>query len=128
MTTKVVGVTFDDRQEVLASIAKGDDELELVYLEHEPTNPYDKYAIAVRGVLREGEKVVGLGYLAKHTTELYDVVGKGVISDWKVVEPYNETGKYGMVVDVSGFLKKKVSSTAFSSAKSTSRQRLHHKK
>ena len=43
ITTKVVGVTFDGRQEVVARLQKGD----LLWLEMEPTNPYDQNAIRV---------------------------------------------------------------------------------
>jgi single-stranded-DNA-specific exonuclease len=43
MKTTVVGVTFDGRQEVVATLKSGD-ELVLV---REPTNKYDKNAVAV---------------------------------------------------------------------------------
>jgi hypothetical protein len=43
VTTKVVGVTFEGRQEVVARLQQGD----RVWLEMEPTNPYDHNAIKV---------------------------------------------------------------------------------
>ena len=43
ITTKVVGVTFEGRQEVVARLQQGD----RVWLETEPTNPFDHNAIKV---------------------------------------------------------------------------------
>jgi len=43
ITTKVVGVTFEGRQEVVACLRRGD----RVWLDREPTNPYDHNAITV---------------------------------------------------------------------------------
>ena len=42
--TKIVGVTFEGRQDVLRSLREGDD----LMLERQPENPYDANAIAVR--------------------------------------------------------------------------------
>jgi hypothetical protein len=54
ITTKVVGVTFEGRQEVLARMQQGD----RVWLEMEPTNAYDRNAIKVSR--ENGEQI---GYL-----------------------------------------------------------------
>ena len=55
--TKVVGVTFEGRQEVVARLQMGDK----VWLEMEPDNPYDKNAIMV--TRENGEQI---GYLSRH--------------------------------------------------------------
>lgn len=64
--TKIVGVTFENRQELLADLAVGQ-QLNLV---HEKDNPHDAYAIAVYA---DGAK---LGYLkrniARHLAENFD--------------------------------------------------------
>ncbi|MER3456507.1 MAG: single-stranded-DNA-specific exonuclease RecJ [candidate division GAL15 bacterium] len=52
--TKVVGVTFEGRQEVLARLEPGEE----VYLRREPANPFDPHAVQV--VRRDGSVV---GYL-----------------------------------------------------------------
>ena len=54
ITTKVVGVTFEGRQEVVARLQRGD----RVWLDREPTNPYDSNAITV--CRENGEQI---GYL-----------------------------------------------------------------
>ncbi len=54
ITTKVVGVTFKGRQEVIARLQQGD----LLWLEPEPDNPYDHNAIRV--CRSNGEQI---GYL-----------------------------------------------------------------
>lgn len=54
VSTKVVGVTFEDRQEVVARLKKGD----RVWLDQEPDNPYDNNAITV--CRSNGEQI---GYL-----------------------------------------------------------------
>jgi single-stranded-DNA-specific exonuclease len=53
--TKAVGVTFDDRQSVIATLAEGD----AVSLRREPANPHDPHAIRV--VTSDGRMV---GYLS----------------------------------------------------------------
>lgn len=57
ISTKVVGVTFEDRQEVIARLHIGD----RVWLEQEPDNPHDPNAVMV--TRNNGEQV---GYLNKH--------------------------------------------------------------
>ena len=57
ITTKVVGVTFEGRQEVVAKLQMGD----RVWLEMEPSNPYDANAIMVSR--SNGEQI---GYLNRH--------------------------------------------------------------
>ena len=57
VTTKVVGVTFEGRQEVVARLQLGD----RVWLDPEPDNPYDTNAIAV--CRSNGEQI---GYLNRH--------------------------------------------------------------
>ena len=57
LSTRVVGVTFENRQEVIARLQMGD----RVWLDREPDNPYDPNAITVcRG---NGEQI---GYLNRH--------------------------------------------------------------
>jgi hypothetical protein len=56
ITTRVVGVTFEGRQEVVARLQRGD----RVWLEMQPTNPYDRNAIKV--CHENGEMV---GYLSR---------------------------------------------------------------
>ncbi len=57
VTTKVVGVTFEGRQEVVARLQRGD----RIWLEREPDNPYDRDAIKVSR--ENGEQI---GYLNRH--------------------------------------------------------------
>ena len=57
ITTKVVGVSFEGRQEVVAKLQMGD----RVWLEREPFNPYDVNAIRV--TRNNGEQI---GYLSRH--------------------------------------------------------------
>lgn len=57
ITTKVVGVSFEGRQEVLALLQMGD----RVWLEMEPSNPYDLNAIKVSR--SNGEQI---GYLSRY--------------------------------------------------------------
>jgi len=57
VTTRVVGVTFEDRQEVIARLHIGD----LLWLEQEPGNLYDPHAIMV--TRNNGEQI---GYLNRH--------------------------------------------------------------
>jgi hypothetical protein len=57
LTTKVVGVTFEGRQEVVARLRRGD----RVWLDREPDNPYDRNAITV--CRENGEQI---GYLNRH--------------------------------------------------------------
>lgn len=56
ITTKVVGVTFEGRQEIVARLQMGD----RVWLEQEPENPYDHNAIKV--CRSNGEQ---FGYLSR---------------------------------------------------------------
>jgi hypothetical protein len=57
ITTKIVGVSFEGRQEVVARLREGD----RIWLEMEPTNPYDENAIKV--CRSNGEQI---GYLNRH--------------------------------------------------------------
>jgi len=57
ITTKVVGVSFERRQEVLALLQMGD----RIWLEMEPFNPYDLNAIKVSR--SNGEQI---GYLSRY--------------------------------------------------------------
>lgn len=57
ITTKVVGVTFENRQEVIAKLQMGD----RVWLEREPFNAYDVNAIKV--TRNNGEQI---GYISRH--------------------------------------------------------------
>jgi hypothetical protein len=57
LSTKVVGVTFDNRQEVIAKLHQGD----RVWLDMEPDNPFDANAISV--CRSNGEQI---GYLNRH--------------------------------------------------------------
>jgi single-stranded-DNA-specific exonuclease len=57
VTTKVVGVSFEDRQELISRLQTGD----RIWLEREPQNPFDANAVSVTNNL--GEQV---GYLNAH--------------------------------------------------------------
>ena len=57
ITTRVVGVTFEGRQEIVACLKRFDK----VWLDREPTNPYDRNAISV--CRENGEQI---GYLNRH--------------------------------------------------------------
>ena len=60
ITTKVVGVTFEDRQEVIARLHIGD----RVWLEPEPDNPHDPNAIMVSR--SDGSQI---GFLNRHLSK-----------------------------------------------------------
>jgi hypothetical protein len=57
ITTKIVGVTFEGRQEVVARLQMGD----RVWIEPEPSNPYDPNAIKV--CRSNGEQI---GYFSRY--------------------------------------------------------------
>lgn len=59
--TKVAGVTFEGRQEILARVTKNMP----CRLEPEPGNPYDSNAVAVK-VATEPGKVEHVGYVPKN--------------------------------------------------------------
>ncbi len=70
VTTKVVGVTFEGRQEVVARLRQGD----RVWLDREPTNPYDCNAITV--CRENGEQIGYLNrYLAASLIPYFKVYG-----------------------------------------------------
>ena len=60
ITTKVVGVTFENRQEVVARLQMGD----RVWLEREPFNRFDVNAIKV--MRNNGEQI---GYINRHLAQ-----------------------------------------------------------
>ena len=67
ITTKVVGVTFENRQEVVARLQMGD----RVWLERQPFNPYDMNAIKV--IRNNGEQIGYINrYLAQSLAPLMD--------------------------------------------------------
>jgi len=73
ITTKVVGVSFDNRQEVVAKLQIGD----RVWLEREPNNPFDCNAIWV--CANNGEQIGFLNaYLAANISNSFDRYGKPV--------------------------------------------------
>lgn len=57
ITTRIVGITFEHRQETAAKVRLGD----MVWLVRQPTNPYDPNAISVT---RENNE--SLGYINRH--------------------------------------------------------------
>jgi hypothetical protein len=60
VTTRVAGVTFERRQETLASL-----KLDSVEIVPEPQNPYDNNALAVWAVTDAGERVQ-IGYVPRY--------------------------------------------------------------
>jgi hypothetical protein len=73
VTTRVVGVTFENRQEVVARLQMGD----LIWLEREPGNPFDLNAIRVSR--NNGEQIGYLNrYLASNIAPDLDRYGKPV--------------------------------------------------
>ena len=70
ITTRVVGVTYEGRQEVVARLRR----LEKIWLDREPTNPYDKNAITV---CRENGEMIGFlnRGLAKSLNPLFKAYG-----------------------------------------------------
>jgi len=70
ITTKVVGVTFDGRQAVVAKLTMHEE----IILRREPTNPYDRNAIRVERL--NGEQIGYINrYLAAELAEHFDVDG-----------------------------------------------------
>lgn len=68
LVTKIVGVSFDDRQEVLKRMKVGD----VVYMTKEPDNAYDANAIAVLN--ENGER---LGYVPRDNARVLTRLIKG---------------------------------------------------
>lgn len=70
---KVVGVTFENRQETIALIREGDD----VMLRPESTNPHDPNAVMV---LWRGKHI---GYIARDTaSEISPRMGGNMVHGW----------------------------------------------
>ncbi len=80
VTTKAVGVSFGDRQEVIAKLKIGDQ----VWLEHELDNPHDPNAIMVS---RSNGDL--LGYLNRHLAanlvSYFEKYGKPVIGKVRLI-------------------------------------------
>jgi hypothetical protein len=73
ITTKVVGVTFEDRQEVIAKLHTGD----LVWLDPEPDNIHDPNAVLV--TRNNGETVGYINrHLAKNLTPYFERIARPV--------------------------------------------------
>ncbi|MHC1740151.1 MAG: HIRAN domain-containing protein [Anaerolineaceae bacterium] len=73
ITTKLVGVSFEDRQEVIARLETGD----RVWLEMQMDNPFDRNAIMVSR--SNGEQIGYLNrYLAKNIAPYFEAYGKPV--------------------------------------------------
>ncbi len=73
ITTKVVGVSFENRQEVIARLQMGD----RVWLEREPSNPFDFNAIKVSR--SNGDQIGFLDrFLAANVTRWFDAYQKPV--------------------------------------------------
>lgn len=74
VTTRVVGVSFEDRQEVIARLHIGDH----IWVDQELDNPHDPHAIMVSR--NNGEQI---GYLSRHLAEnlspYFEKYGKPVI-------------------------------------------------
>lgn len=73
ISTRVVGVTFEDRQEVIAKLQMGD----RVWLEQEPANPFDHNAIKV--CRSDGAQIGYLNrYLAANIVPYFEAYGNPV--------------------------------------------------
>jgi hypothetical protein len=73
MITKVVGVTFEGRQEVVAKLQVGED----IQLWREPTNPYDENAIRVERLV--GEQIGFINrFLAVDLAPIFDAQSEPV--------------------------------------------------
>jgi len=82
--TKIVGVTFESRQDVVAGLRAGDP----LTLRREPENPYDSAAIAV------GVGVLALGYLRREIAErLAPVIDGGAGYEAAVLDVTGGGGK-----------------------------------
>jgi len=73
ITTKLVGVSFEERQEAISKVKMGD----WIWLEREPDNPHDFNAIMV--CRNNGEQLGYLNrYLASNLVVYFDTYGKPV--------------------------------------------------
>ena len=73
IATKVVGVTFDGRQAVVAKLSVHEE----IVLRREPTNPYDRNAILVERL--NGEQIGYINrYMAAELTPNFDAIGKSI--------------------------------------------------
>jgi hypothetical protein len=77
---KVAGVTFDGRQALIAKL-NGDEPVRAV---PEPTNPYDKNAIAIH--IAHGDEVLHVGYMPKDKAREYAPLLEGENIDGRIAE------------------------------------------
>lgn len=98
LSTRVVGTSFDNRQNVLALLAKynpADVDIQLV---RESDNPFDSNAIAVTAAVKGKVRAV-IGYLPKAVASVTAVLmdkGLQVLSDTlSIVGGYGEYQNYG---------------------------------
>ena len=73
ITTKVVGVTFDGRQAVVAKLSVHEE----IVLRREPTNPYDRNAIRVESL--NGKQIGYINrYMAASLAPTIDAIGEAI--------------------------------------------------
>lgn len=96
-STKVVGVSFDGRQEILKDINEMIDEVVAI---REPENPYDVNAIHVYAK-KDDDSLHSCGYinrnLAKKLSEEIDNGKELVIEDYAIIGGGDKN--YGMVIE-----------------------------
>lgn len=102
MTSKVSGVTYENRQELLRFISNQDKGSLTVYLKRDRANEYDKYAVAVVVEIK-GIGYAHIGYLAKGLAQsFYKVIDGGISlkADIKVTGGYGYKETYGALVEI----------------------------
>jgi hypothetical protein len=92
--TRVAGVTFNGRQEVISRLAICED----ILLKREPTNPYDHNAISVER--QDGQQIGYINrYLAATLAPFFDVHDKPVPANIQFLTGYPELGySLGVVI------------------------------
>jgi single-stranded-DNA-specific exonuclease len=102
LTVKVAGVTFEGRQALIAKL-RGDEPCRIV---PEPTNPYDKNALAVHVAMPDGT-IAHVGYvprdLAREVAPLLD--GEAIMVRIKAITggfetEWGDVANYGMQIRI----------------------------
>jgi len=95
MITKVVGVTFDGRQAIVAKLQVGEE----IQLWREPTNPYDENAIRVERLNREQIGYINR-FLAADLADIFDA-HCGPVKGYVRYLTGGAQGRYSLGVQIS---------------------------
>lgn len=103
MTIRVIGTTYENRQELLQFIKNQDKSNLTVYLKRDYTNLYDQYAVAVVVGIK-GIGYAHIGYVPKGLAQsLSKVIEKGILLETsiEVIGGYVNKANYGALLTIS---------------------------